>query len=210
MFKRSYRMPRLHLIVVLIAIPGLSHGGDNPTGPSMIIAAAQEAAHADTLIGECKYDDAEHWIKEAARLAKDIRSDNALERDIAGSALGQMNIKLEEFRRQRKDWDHAASDARHLLVTRHPSLARQRIDQAAAPACDPRFAELRNQITSQEQRVTDLVRRGDDQARRYPGTARDFYLEAATMDPDRPGLQQKLLDVDKRIPGYCSGCLSQK
>ncbi len=176
----------------------------------MLIAAAQEAAHADSLIGECKYDDAEHWIKDAARLAKETRSDNALERDVAGSALGQMNIKLDEFRRQRKDWDHAVSDARHLLATNHPSLARQRIDQAAAPACDPRFAELRNQITSEEQQVTDLVRRGDDQAHRYPKTARDFYLEAAAMDPDRPGLQQKLLDVDRRIPGYCSGCISQK
>jgi hypothetical protein len=176
----------------------------------MIIAAAQEAAHADSLIGECKYDEAEHWIKEAARLAKDTRSDNALERDVAGSALGQMNIKLDEFRRQRKEWDRAVSDARHLLAANHLSLARQRIDQAAAPACDPRFAELRNQIASQDQRVTDLVRRGDDQARRYPRTARDFYLEAAAMDPDRPGLQQKLLDVDKRIPGYCSGCMSQR
>ena len=210
MFKRLRRMLHLHLAVVLIALPGLSRAGDNPTGPSMLIAAAQEAAHADTLIAECRYDDAEHWIKEAARLAKDTRSDNALERDVAGGALGQMNIKLDEFRRQRKDWDHAVSDARHLLATNHPSLARQRIDQAAAPSCDPRFAELRNQITSEEKQVTDLVRRGDDQARSYPRSARDFYLEAAAMDPDRPGLQQKLLDVDRRIPGYCSGCISQK
>ena len=200
----------LYLIVVLTALPVLSRGGDNPPGPSMLIAAAQEAAHADTLIGECRYDDAEHWIKEAARLAKETRSDNALERDIAGSALGQMNIKLDEFRRQRKDWDHAAADARHLLATNHLSLARQRIERAAAPACDLRFAELRNQIVIQEKQVTDLVRRGDDQARQYPRTARDFYLEAAAIDPDRPGLQQKLLDVDRRIPGYCSGCMSRK
>ncbi len=210
MFKKLCRTPHLHLAVVLIALPGLSRGGDNPTGPSMLIVAAQDAAHADALIGECKYDEAEHWIKEAARLAKETRSDNALERDVAGSALGQMTIKLDEFKRQRKEWDRAASDAQHLLASNHLTLARQRVDQAAAPACDSRFTELRSQITSQSQRVTDLVRRGDDQARHYPGTARDFYLQAAAIDSDRPDLQQKLLDVDRRIPGYCSGCMSQR
>src|SRR5580693_3612758 len=98
--KTSARFPAAvttHVIVVLLALPGLSYGASNGQGPSMVIAAAEEAAQADTLIGECRYDDAEQWIKEAARIARDTRSDNPLERDVAGSAYGQMTVKLKEF-----------------------------------------------------------------------------------------------------------------
>ena len=48
----------------------------------MVIAAAEEATHADALIGECRYDEAEHWISEAVRTARDTRSDNELVRDV--------------------------------------------------------------------------------------------------------------------------------
>ena len=175
----------------------------------MIIAAAEEAAHADTLIGECRFDDAEHWIKEAVRLAKDARSNNALERDVAGSALGQMNIKLEEFRRQRKIWDRAGADAGRLLAENHPGRAGALLKQAGVPVCDQRFAELRAKIASQSQRATELIRKGDDQATRYPRTAYDYYAEAAAIDPDQPGLQQKLFDTERRIPRYCANCVTR-
>src|ERR1035437_1528697 len=108
--------PRLllaQLMVVFLGLPVPSPGADSGQGPSMVIAAAEEAAHADAVIGECRYDDAEHWIQEAIRTARDTRSENALVRDVAGSAVGQMNIKLEDFRRQRKAWDRALTDARH-------------------------------------------------------------------------------------------------
>ena len=198
------------MVLLLLGLPSVTSAAASGEGPSMIIAAAQEAAHADALIGECRYDEAEHWIKEAVRSARDARSANALERDVAGSAVGQMNIKLDEFQRQRKAWDHAAADARHLLNTNHIGMARKRLDQAPAPACDERFTELRNEIANLDQRATALVRKGDDQSRRYPRTARNYYLEAVAIDADRADLQQKLLDVDQRIPGYCQGCMPQR
>jgi hypothetical protein len=194
------------LITLLLWLPVLSPAAENGQGPSMLIAAAEEAAHADVLIGECRYDDAEHWIKEAARAARDARSQNALERDVAGSALGQMTIKLDEFHRQRKAWDRALADARHLLDGNHPEMAGARLDQAAAPACDQRFSAIRSEIASHNRRVTELIRLGDGQAFRYPRTAQIYYLQARVMDPDRPGLQQKLADVERRIPGACTGC----
>jgi hypothetical protein len=175
----------------------------------MIIAAATEAAHADALIGECRFDDAEHWIKEAVRLAKDARSNNPLERDVAGSAVGQMNIKLDEFRERRKTWDHAAADAGRLLAENHPGRADALLKQAAVPPCDQRFVELRAEIASHSQRATELIRKGDEQAVRYPRTAHDYYTEAAAIDPDQPGLSDKLFDTERRIPGYCANCVTR-
>jgi len=172
----------------------------------MVIAAAEEAAHADALIGECRYDDAERWIQEAARTARDTRSESPLVRDIAGSAVGRMNIKLEDFRRQRKAWDRATADARHLLAANHLDMARTRLDQVVAPTCDQRFAELRGEIENRDERATELVRKGDDELPRAPLAARDDYFQARTIDPDRPGLQQKLLDAENRIPGPCVAC----
>ena len=191
---------RFRLTLLFVALSAIAQAADNSQGPSMLIAAAEEAAHADTMIGECRYDDAERWIKEALGAAKDARSQNSLERDVAGSAFGQMTIKLEDFRRQRKAWDRAVADARHLLDANHLELARKHLDQAGAPSCDERFTALRSEIASRSQRATDLVRQGDGQAQRYPRTAQGFYAQAQTIDPDRPGLEEKLLDVERRIP----------
>ncbi len=172
----------------------------------MLIAAAEEASHADALIGECRYDEAEHWIKEAMHSAKDARSQNALERDIAGSSLGQMTVKLDEFKHQRKAWDHAATEIRRLLDANRPQQAKAVLDQVKPPACDARFTGLRSEIASRNQHAAELVRMGDAQAARYPRSAQVYYLQARMIDPDRPGLDQKLMDVQRRIPGACQGC----
>jgi hypothetical protein len=31
-------------------------------------------------------------------------------------------------------------------------------------------------------------------------------MQARLIDPDRPGLEQRILDVQRRIPGACPGC----
>ena len=193
-------------LVMFLALPAPSSAAGTDQGPAMVIAAAEEAAHADALIGECRFDDAEHWIQQAVRTAKDTRSDDRLVRDVAGSAVGQMTIKLDDLRRQRKAWDRALADVRHLLAANHLDLARARLDQAAAPVCDKRFADLRVEIARRSDRAADWVRRGDEQAARFPRTAHDYYVQAEAIDPDRPGLQPKLLDVERRIPGLCTGC----
>jgi hypothetical protein len=197
-------------LIVLLAIPGISQGASNGQGPSMVIAAAEEASHADTLIGACQYDDAEHWIKEAAKTARDTHGDNELERDVAGSAYGQMTVKLKEFQRQRKDWEHAAAEVRHLLDQNHLEAAFARLDAAHAPACDPRFQQLRTEIVRRSQQAAELVRQGDAQAVRSPRNADVYYLQARLIDPDRPGLLQRIQDVERRLPGACVGCLSQR
>jgi hypothetical protein len=176
----------------------------------MIIAAAEEAAQADALIGECRYDDAEHWIKEAAKAAREARSDNPLERDVAGIAVGQMAVKLDSFQRQRKTWDRAATEVRRLLAENRLEMARMLLDQAAPPSCDPRFAGLHAEIASRTGQAAAWVSKGDEQASRYPRTAQGFYAQAQSIDPDRPGLREKLLDVERRIPGFCSDCAPQR
>lgn len=193
--------------VLLFALPALlPAAGSDKSGPAMVIAAAEEAAHADTLIGECRFDDAEHWLQEAVRTAKDARSDDKLVRDVAGSAVGQMTIKLDEFKRQRKAWDHALTDARKLLEASHLDAAHARLDQAAAPKCEQRFNVLRNEIVRRAEEAADLVRQGDAQAARFPKTAHDFYLQAQEIDPDQPGLRTRLMNVERRIPELCAGC----
>ncbi len=166
----------------------------------MVIAAAEEAAHADTMIGECRFDDAEYWIKEALKTAKKSKGDNTLERDVAGSAVGQMTVKLNELQRDRKGWDRALTEARRQIDSNHIEMARATLAQSAAPACDPRFAELRNEIATRDQQAAEWVRRGDSQAIRYPRTAENYYLQAQAIDPDRPGLDLKLQNVERRIP----------
>lgn len=172
----------------------------------MLIAAAEEASRADILIKECRYDEAEHWLQQAVRTARAARSDNALIRDVAGSAVGQMTVKLEDFRRQRKIWDHAVVQVRQLLNANQPDMAYTRLVQASTEACDPRFTEFRNELASRDRRAAEFVRLGDDQATRFPRTARDYYLQARAIDPARPGLQLKLLEVERRIPGLCAEC----
>ncbi len=176
----------------------------------MLIAAAEEAAQADGLIAECRYDDAEHWIREALKAARGVRSDSQLERDVAGIAVGQMAVKLDTFKRQRKTWDIAAPEVRRLLAENRPEAARTALDQAAPPACDSRFTELRAEIASRSGRAAAWVSKGDQQAVRFPKTARSYYIEAQSIDPDLPGLHEKLLDVEKRIPGFCANCAPQK
>ena len=206
---RPFRFSAYLIIVAAIGVPGISPAADNGQGPSMIIAAAEEATQADALVGECKYDDAEHWMKEAAKAAKEARSDNPLERDVAGSVVGQMSVRLDEFRRQRKVWDRAAADARQFLTENRPETARSVIDQAAPPKCDSRFAELRAEIASRNAQARALVGKGDAQAQRYPRTALIYYIEALRIDPDLPGLREKLVDVERRNPGYCTSCTAR-
>lgn len=199
-----------HFLVVLLAVPTLTQGASSAPGPSMVIAAAEEAAHADTLIGACEYDDAERWIKEAAKTARDARSNNELERDVAGSAYGQMTVKLKEFQRQRKDWDHAVIEVRHLLDENHLEAAFARLDAAHVPACDPRFIQLRTEIAGRSKQAAELVRKGDAQAVQFPRTAEVYYLQARLIDPDRPGLLQRIQDVERRAPGVCASCAPQR
>ena len=73
-------------------------------GPSTIMKAAEQAAYADTLIQSCHYDEAEHWIDKALHAARDTRSDSSLVRDTAGTFVGHLEIKVREFREQRKSW----------------------------------------------------------------------------------------------------------
>jgi tetratricopeptide (TPR) repeat protein len=187
-------------LILLLALSAISRAADNDQGPSMVIAAAEEAAHGDTLMNECRFDDAEYWIKEALKTAKKSRGGTTLERDVAGSAVGQMTVKLNDLQRERKAWDRAATEARRQLDGNHIGMARATLDQSAAPACDPRFAELRNEIATRDQQAAEWVRKGDSQAIRYPRTAENYYLQANAIDPDRPGLQEKLQYVERRIP----------
>lgn len=194
------------LVFLLLALSAISRAADNDQGPSMVIAAAEEAAHADTMIGECRFDDAEYWIKEALKSAKKSKGDNTLERDVAGSAVGQMTVKLNDFQRQRKAWDRAVAEACKQIDSNHIGMARETLDQAHAAPCDPRFTELRNEIATRDQQAAEWVRRGDSQAIRYPRTAENYYQQALAIDADRPGLDQKLQDVQRRIPDFCATC----
>ncbi len=195
-------------LVFCSAVP-LVRAADDGRGPSMIVAAAQEAAEADSLVAACRYDEAEHWMKEAAKSAREARSNNPLERDVAGIAMAQMAVRLESFQRQRKTWDTAAKEVRRLLEDNHPEMARALLDQAAPPACDTRFTQLRAEITSRTSAAEAWISKGDEQAVRYPRTARSFYSQAQTIDPDHPGLKEKLLDVQRRIPDFCTTCSPQ-
>jgi hypothetical protein len=200
--KSMLAVPAFATFLLSAALPAAG----NERGPDMVIAAAEEAAHADVLAGECRFDDAEQWMQQAIRMAKDARSDDKLGRDIAGSAVGQMTIKLDEFRRQRKAWDRALADARLALSANHLDAAHASLDQAGAPSCDSRFAALRDEIESRAKQAAEWARKGDDVAARFPGAAHDYYLQAQALDPDQPGLHQKLIDVERRIPGLCTGC----
>ena len=197
------------LLAALTFSPG-AKAEEKGRGPSMIIAAAQEAAEADGMIAECRYDEAEHWIKEATKAAKEARSDSPLERDIAGIAVGQMAVKLESFQRQRKAWDRAATEVRRLLAENHPEAARRVLDEVEPPPCDPRFRELRSEVGTRNGQAAAWVSKGDEQAVRFPRTARSYYAQAQSIDPDWPGLREKLLDVERRIPDFCADCATKK
>ena len=175
-------------------------------GPTMIMKAAEQAAYADTLIQACHYDEAEHWIDKALHNARDSRSDNMLVRDTAGTFVGHLEIKIREFRDQRRSWERTVSDARQLLATNRLESARQRLNLTDAPSCDPAFRDLFNEIDRRDTQVASFVKDGDQQLTYSPRSALQFYLKARALNVEMSGLEERMADAKNRVPHRCVGC----
>jgi hypothetical protein len=179
-------------------------------GPTMIMKAAEQAAYADALIQSCHYDEAEHWIDKALHNARDTRSDSSLVRDTAGTFVGHLEIKVREFRDQRKSWERTARDARQLLASNRLESARQSLNLTDAPSCDPAFRDLFNEIERRDTQVASLVKDGDQQLTYSPRSALSLYLKARSLNVEMPGLEKRMADAKNRIPHRCVGCTIAK
>jgi hypothetical protein len=176
-------------------------------GPTMVMKAAEQVAYADSLIQSCRYDEAERWIGRALHSARDTRSDSSLVRDMAGTFVGSLEIKTLEFREQRKNWDRALQQARRQFDANRLESARRLLREASAPACDPRFRELSDQIEGRAARVAALVRQGDGELSRHSAdSALKAYLQVQALDVEIPGLAERITEARARIPHRCVAC----
>jgi len=176
-------------------------------GPSMVMKAAEQVAYADSLIQDCRYDEAERWMDRALRTARDTRSDSSLVRDMAGTFVGSLEIRILEFREQRKGWDRALQEARRQFGANRLESARRLLREANAPACAPRFRELFDRIDERYARAGATVRQGDrDLSRRSAPSALRFYLQAQALDVEFPGLAERIAEAKGRVPHRCVAC----
>ncbi len=192
--------------VVVIGI--LAAGVQAQQGPDLLIAASEQAAHADTLFASCRYDEAEQWLKHAIRNTRQMHSSSQLVRDTGGSLLGRLEIRLDGFHRQRKLYDREHLAIRRLLQAGRVEAARQRLQEPSAPApeCDPRFQELRAETERRRAQAAELIAKGDQQLRYAPGAALALYQQAQKLEADAPGLPQRMAQAHDLSRHPCYGC----
>jgi hypothetical protein len=151
--------------------------------------SAFERARADE---EVSIEKAREGYRNARHLARELRTNQAGERDRAAVLLVESEKRLDFLKDRDRELDAARKALVLALETNQLVAARKILTAAKVPSLDSRFSKLTRRLSKRESVAKTWVEKGDKALFYSAREAHKLYLKAQDVDVDMPGIQAKV------------------